>query len=261
MRMITARRAGQGGERRDLAERIERVTEIPMLLLALAYVAAFLVGYLPDASDRARSIAAFAEDIIIALFAAELLIRVAVAERRLAYLRRHWLDVLIVVVPFIRPLRLLRIVRVLPVLARVTVGLRRVMGSYRGTYVLLIALAAIVTSALLVTAFERNGGGSIKDFDDALWWSVTTITTVGYGDTFPVTSEGRAVAVFLMIVGIALYGTITAGVAAYFVEGAGQGEAGVTTRDLMQKLDALETRLDEQNRVLQSLLQRDRTED
>ena len=261
MRMITARRAGQGGERRDLAERIERVTEIPMLLLALAYVAAFLVGYLPDASDRARSIAAFAEDIIIALFAAELLIRVAVAERRLAYLRHHWLDVLIVVIPFIRPLRLLRIVRVLPVLARVTVGLRRVMGSYRGTYVLLIALAAIVTSALLVTAFERNGGGSIKDFDDALWWSVTTITTVGYGDTFPVTPEGRAVAVFLMVIGIALYGMITAGVAAYFVEGPGQNEAGVTTRDLMHKLDALEARLDEQNRVLQALLQRDRTED
>src|SRR5918998_657852 len=103
MRMITARRAGQGGERRDLAERIERVTEIPMLLLALAYVAAFLVGYLPDASDRARSIAAFAEDIIIALFAAELLSRVPVAEPRLPSLRRHWLDVLIVVIPFIRP--------------------------------------------------------------------------------------------------------------------------------------------------------------
>src|SRR3712207_302746 len=137
MRMITARGAGQGGARRDLAERIERVTEIPMLLLALAYVAAFLVGYLPDASERTHTIAAFAENVIIAIFAAELLVRVAVAERRLAYLRRHWLDVLIVVVPFIRPLRVLRIVRVLPVLARVTVGLRRVMGSYRGTYVLL----------------------------------------------------------------------------------------------------------------------------
>lgn len=147
----------------------------------------------------------------VALFAAELVIKVAVAERRWAYLRAHWIDVLIVVVPFLRPLRALRVLRLLPFLARGALGLRRVMGPYRGAYVLVIGLGAVLVSAALVAIFEQDADGSIPGFGDALWWAATTVTTVGYGDKFPVTPEGRAVAVFLMIIGIALFGMLTAG--------------------------------------------------
>ncbi len=91
--------------RPDLAQRINRVTELPMLCLAILYIPVFIVGYLPGVSSTVRSSAALAEYIIVALFAAELVIKVAVAERRWAYLRAHWIDVVIVVVPFLRPLR------------------------------------------------------------------------------------------------------------------------------------------------------------
>ncbi len=236
-------RRGQG-----LAERIDRLTELPMLLLALAYLPVFIIGYLPQMSVNAREAAQFAEYAIIAAFAAELVVKMAVAERKLHYLRTHWLDVLIILVPFLRPLRFLRVVRVLPFLARGAVGLRAVMGPYRGAYVLVTGLLSVLAAAALVTLFERGAGGSIRGFGDALWWAATTITTVGYGDVAPITPEGRAVAVFLMVVGIALFGVLTAGVAAYFVKGSEEPEQGVTTADLMAKLDTLEARINEMAR-------------
>ena len=73
-------------------------------------------------------------------------------------------------------------------------------------------------SAALTLAVEEGGDGSIDSFGDALWWAITTVTTVGYGDTFPVTPAGRCIAWFLMITGIALFGVITANVAAFFME-------------------------------------------
>lgn len=76
----------------------------------------------------------------------------------------------------------------------------------------------------------------------------------------PVTPEGRAVAVALMAIGIALFGMLTAGIAAYFVEGSGREEEGVTTKALMVKLEALEARLEWQDQILQAIA-RDRAGD
>ncbi len=240
---LTTEDRGEG-----LAERVDRLTELPMLLLALSYLPVFIIGYLPQLPASVREAAEFAEYAIIAAFAAELVVKVAVAERKLYYLRTHWLDVVIVLVPFLRPLRFLRVVRILPFLARSAVGLRTIMGPYRGAYVIVVGLLSVLVAAALVTIFERGAGGSIRGFGDALWWAATTITTVGYGDVAPITPEGRAVAVFLMVVGIALFGVLTAGVAAYFVKGSEEPEQGITTADLMAKLEALEVRIEEMSR-------------
>ena len=175
--------------RANVARRIDRLTEMPMLVLALLYIPAFVIGYLPNASPSTRASAAFAENVIVAIFAAELVVKVAFAEGKLKYLRSHWLDVAIVLVPFLRPLRLFRVLRLLPFLARGGAGMRRVMGPYHGAYALLIGLASVLLSAVLMLVFERGGDGSIKDFGDAIWWASTTVTTVGYGDTFPVTPD------------------------------------------------------------------------
>ena len=80
-------------------------------------------------------------------------------------------------------------------------------------------------TAIQITISERAVEGSnIKNFGDGLWWAITTVTTVGYGDKFPTTTEGKFLAVGLMIVGISLMGVITASVAAWFVK-MGQGES------------------------------------
>ena len=80
-------------------------------------------------------------------------------------------------------------------------------------------------AAIQITISERAVEGSnIKNFGDGIWWAITTVTTVGYGDKFPTTMEGKFLAVGLMIVGISLMGVITASVAAWFVK-MGQGES------------------------------------
>jgi voltage-gated potassium channel len=83
-----------------------------------------------------------------------------------------------------------------------------------------VTVAAVIMTVCAVVVFnvERSDPASnIKTFPDALWWAVSTVTTVGYGDKYPTTEGGRAVAVILMLTGIALVGTITAAVAAWFV--------------------------------------------
>lgn len=147
-------------------------------------------------------------------------------------------------VPFLRFLGVLPVIRLFPFLLEAATMLRRIMGRYRGAYVLAVGLLSIVTSAIVVMLFERRAGGSIQTFGDALWWAAATITTVGYGDLSPVTTQGRVVAVFLMFVGIALFGVLTAGIAAYFVEGTNEGEEAVTMKELMAKLEEMDARLE-----------------
>jgi voltage-gated potassium channel len=93
---------------------------------------------------------------------------------------------------------------------------------------------------MLVLLFEKDGGGRIDDYGTALWWAMATVTTVGYGDNVPVTAEGRGVAIVLMLVGIAFFSWVTANIAAFLVEFGGGETHGVTTHDIMRKLEELE---------------------
>ena len=99
-------------------------------------------------------------------------------------------------------------------------------------------------AAAAVAHFEDGAGGTITDFGQALWWAVTTVTTVGYGDTYPVTPEGRGVAVFVMLLGIGLFGTLTASVATYFANSARQ-DSQATIDDVLAEIKRLEARLDD----------------
>lgn len=241
-----------GGRHGRLVERVEHVTELPMILLSIVYVFVFAAGYLARPGSGLREEALLVEGIIVAVFAAELVVKVAVARNRIAYLRENWLLVAIVLLPFLRPLRVLAIVRVVPFLLRGLSGVRRVMDRYQGANVLVLGGITILCGTGLVLIFERGAGGPIQSFGDALWWTLATVTTVGYGDTYPVTSAGRAVAVFVMAVGIAVFGVLTAGIAAYFVESSAGEERERDDRldRILEKLDTLEERMEELDRRL-----------
>ena len=112
---------------------------------------------------------------------------------------------------------------------------------------LLFALGALVASAVAVTFAEQSSGGSIDGFDTAVWWAATTVTTVGYGDTYPATAIGRGVATALMLVGIGLFGVLTANFAAYFVETAqdqSDDPAADPIEEVLAELRRLHDRLD-----------------
>jgi len=108
----------------------------------------------------------------------------------------------------IRVYRIIRVLRVLYKLQELTTGttLNERLLALPG-----VALVMIVFSTALMVEAERHApGATIKSGGDALWWALTTVTTVGYGDTYPVTTEGRIIAAGLMLVGIALFGSISA---------------------------------------------------
>jgi voltage-gated potassium channel len=101
-------------------------------------------------------------------------------------------------------------------------------------------LAIIFVCSALVLSFEIHAKGSnIHSFGDALWWAIVTVTTVGYGDKFPVTAGGRGVATVLMFVGIGLIGVLTATVASYFVEQSADDDRA----ELAERLDRIESML------------------
>jgi voltage-gated potassium channel len=120
-----------------------------------------------------------------------------------------------VLLPLLRPLRIISLVRVARVIDR------RLTSSLHGrvaAYVTLTASLVVFMASLAVYDAERGAANaSITSYGDAVWWALTTITTVGYGDEYPVTGQGRLVAVLLMVGGIALLGVVTAAVASWFV--------------------------------------------
>lgn len=232
---------------------VERVTALPMLVLSLALLPLVIVPMVVTLPAAIRPAWLLLEWLIWAGFAAELTVKTYLSPKRLRYLREHWFDVLVVVVPLLRPLRvlqsaralrLLRLIRLTAVVAKTTDAAGAVLRRHGLQYTLLLTVAVCVAAAALMAHVERNSESAIDGFGTALWWAVTTITTVGYGDTFPVTPEGRGIAAFLMFVGITVFGLLTANVAAFLVESQ-QKEDGATLADVMAKLESLEAQLAE----------------
>ena len=118
--------------------------------------------------------------------------------------------------PFLRPLRLLRLLVLIKVMHRA--GGDAIRGRV-AVYTASSAALLVYVASLAMLETERSAPeATITNFGDAIWWSITTVTTVGYGDTYPVTATGRVIAVLLMIGGISLIGVITATVASWIVE-------------------------------------------
>jgi voltage-gated potassium channel len=204
-------------EKTLLVWRWERATEWPLMIAAIVFLAVYAVPILaPDLPRQVLDLCRWLSWITWAIFVVDFVVRLALADDRLRYAIRHWYDVLVLALPLLRPLRLLRLIPLLSVLnRRARVTLRGRVAVYIAAGASLLAFCA----ALAVLDAERsNPDANIVDFGDAIWWAVTTMTTVGYGDRFPVTGTGRLVAFGLMIGGIALLGTVTATLASGLVE-------------------------------------------
>ncbi len=193
------------------------MTDVPLLVLALAFLAVFLLPmYRPDLPTTGRRGLWVANVGIWVAFAVDYAVRLYLSPSRRTFVRRHLPDLLALAVPVLRPLRLLRVVGVLGAGGRRAAD-RRVMGT--AVYAIgAVTLMCVVCAGLVLDAERGARGATLTTAQDALWWAATTVTTVGYGDRYPVTGEGRAVAVALMLAGIALLGVVTATIAAWFVQ-------------------------------------------
>ena len=236
-------------EREQALERFERVAELPMLVLAVAMVPLLILPLTLDLPSGVESAFVATDWLIWAAFAVEYAVRLYLAPRRLQFVRREWPDLVILALPFLRPLRLarsaralrmLRLTRLVTFLGSAARDVKRLLVRHRLHYVLLASVLIVIGAAAITLPME-GGPGTIKSFGDSLWWAVSTFTTGAYGDAFPVTPAGRGVAVLLMVAGIALIGILTANLAAFLLE-RGPGEPG-SDEDLSAKLDEVLRRL------------------
>jgi voltage-gated potassium channel len=199
-----------------LRRRYEDATQWPLVLLALLFVAAYAWGVLrPDLPHPLLVTLRVVTVVAWPVFLGDYLLRLTLADQRWRFVRQNWVDGLAVVLPLLRPLRVVSLVRVARVLDR---RLTSTLHGRVAAYVTLTASLVVFMASLAVLDAERGAqGASITGYGDAVWWALTTITTVGYGDEYPVTEEGRLVAILLMVGGIALLGVVTAAVASWFV--------------------------------------------
>jgi voltage-gated potassium channel len=199
-----------------MAPVVRRVWSETLTFLALAFLVAFsypaFVNPVPSSTQTLLNIVQWVSWIA---FATDLIYGLINAKSKKQYLKKHPLEVAAVLLPFLRPLRLMRVIS-FGGLAIQKVAIGRQFAITIKVFLASIFVAYI--SAVQMTITERAVAGSnIKNFGDGIWWAITTVTTVGYGDRYPTTTEGRLLAVALMIMGISLMGVITASVAAWFV--------------------------------------------
>ncbi|MEV0244465.1 potassium channel family protein [Streptomyces sp. NPDC050674] len=196
--------------------RWEHRTQRPLFGLAVAFAVAYAVPIVrPDAGPDIVRVCTAVEWVVWGAFALDYGVRLALAPHRGAFVRTHWLDLGAVLLPMLQPMRLLRLVSTL-----LLVGQRARMASQirLTTYVVGAVVGLLMFGSLAVLSVERDSpDGNIRTLGDAVWWSFTTMTTVGYGDHAPTTGLGRMLAVGLMLSGIALLGVVTANIAAWFI--------------------------------------------
>jgi voltage-gated potassium channel len=204
-------------------ERYETRSSRPLIGLAFAFLALYATQVLwLSAPGPVEVLLEAAQVLIWVVFLADFTYRILLAPRRLRYVVSHPLDVLTLLLPMFRPLRALRVFAAARILIDRShhVSFGRVAAAIGVTAVFIMAVGALV-----VLDYERFAdGASITTLGDAVWWSIVTLTSVGYGDTYPVTGQGRAAAIAMMAVGVSLLGAVTATFAAWFTERVRQPE-------------------------------------
>ena len=194
-----------------------------LMFLGFAYLGIYTFEVLVEPDQQTVNLLENGLFFIYLIFVADLVARAFVSFPEFRYLagwiefvKQNWLSMVAVFVPFLRTLRVLRVLLIMRGLS----PFLKNRATKVGVVIAVTLPLTLFTSALSIFEAERYATGSnITTFYDAIWWSVVSVTTVGYGDLFPVTNEGRSVAAFLMFVGIGLFSSITALIAAWVVEG------------------------------------------
>lgn len=221
-------------------------TDLPLLVLALASIPLLVLEGQADAAVADSAL--YANFVIWGLFAVDLGVRTwLVKTNRWRYLMSCWFDVAIVVlavIPFLRPLRVfrsaralraVRSLRVVGFLGRFWASSTRIWHGFHGRVVGIGVMVVLIAGSVGVWTVERHADGPIDSYADALWWSMATITTVGYGDMYPTTPEGRGIATFIMLAGIAIFGVVAANLASLFIRQPEQNDH----QELLDRLDVL----------------------
>jgi voltage-gated potassium channel len=177
-------------------------SSLPLAIVGLLYLAVYSAQVILPKTSAPQSGLEFATTLIWCLFAIDLVIRALGANSVGSFLRSSWLEIFALLIPFVRVLRVFRVLLAL----RGLKGLFANRAQATSAYIMLLVPLTWYSGAIAVLDAESSSSdASITNIGQALWWSLATITTVGYGDKYPTTFEGQAIAAVLMITGIALF--------------------------------------------------------
>ena len=198
-----------------------------ILLVSLIAIGMLVIGVVVELTPSARSLLAYADLVVCGVFLVDFVVSLAQAKNRWSYFFTWgWID-LLSSIPIFDSMRLGRAARVVRVV-RVIRGIKatRFVASLvfanRARNALLagsfVAVVVIFSCSFAILQFEGAHGGNITTAEDAIWWSICTVTTVGYGDLYPTSWEGRMVAFVLMVTGASSFGTLSGLIAGRFVQ-------------------------------------------
>ncbi|MDQ1039938.1 voltage-gated potassium channel [Streptomyces sp. V3I8] len=207
----------------------ERRTEAPLAVASALFLTSYAIRVLAEGLPEFWRAACLA--VVLgawAVFALDYTVRWRLSGQGPRFVRTHWLDTLVLLLPLLRPLRVVKVYEAVQRRrGRPRLALHARVITYAGLAVTLLGFAG----ALAVYQQERTApGATIRTFGDAAWWTCATLATVGYGDVAPVTAAGRVIAVGLMACGLALLGAVTGSFSAWLLqvfsgeEGGGSGE-------------------------------------
>ena len=207
----------------------EQRSTIPLAALALVYLALYAVEVLGDEKLVQLFDLIVFSDLIWAIFIVDFVARFVMHDDKKLFLKRNVIELIGLILPFFRAFRMFRVVIAIGFLARAAQTLQSRINVYLG---IVLPLLVFTCSLGIYDAEHDAPGATITNFGDAIWWALVTVTTVGYGDYYPVTFEGRFIAVLLMLSGLALVSVITVSFASWFLD---RLNIEVTTRQRKKK--------------------------
>lgn len=203
-----------------------KLFNILILILSVYVLISLLVSVVFELSEELNILLGYIDNFICIVFLADFWIRFKKADKKLEFMKWGWID-LIASIPFLdfaragRLIRLIRLVRVFRALKSTKLIYEHITQNKKQsvlTSVALISILMIIFSSIAILQFEKDINSNIKTAEDAIWWSYVTITTVGYGDKYPITTEGRIIGAILMTTGVGIFGTFTALVSSWFIQ-------------------------------------------
>jgi voltage-gated potassium channel len=200
--------------REESVTRWERISALPLAILAIAFLGLWAVQVLAPLNAREWDLVEGSIIIIWIGFIVDFLVRLFYHQDRGKFLKNNVIEIIALVVPALRFLRMLRVLMAVGMLTRVVQSLQ----ARVNLYIAIVLPMLVFAGALGVYEAEHaNPASNLKNFGDAIWWAWETVFTVGYGDHFPITLEGRFIAVVLMLGGVAMISVVTANLASYFL--------------------------------------------
>ncbi len=227
-----------------------------MLILAVSVLSLGIMASMTGfaLSPETRSVLDVADIVVCGLFLLDFGVSLTFAPNKLRYLATWgWLDLLSSIPAIdlarwgraarvLRVLRVLRIMRATKIVAGLAMRHRARNAAMAGVLLLLLVIFA---SSIAILHFEDVEGGNIRDAHDAMWWAATTVSTVGYGDYYPVTWEGRLIAVLLMITGVGSFAAIAAGLVSWVMPPSEKQEIKQLAEEVSRLRQAIESRGDD----------------